>query len=54
MTTCCASRNRGRVYWIKGWEVPQGTRSSRGRPVVNLFPLAEGEKITVALPVRTV
>jgi DNA gyrase subunit A len=45
--------NRGRVYWIKVWEVPQGTRTSRGRPIVNLFPLAEGEKINVALPVRT-
>ncbi|NBS65200.1 MAG: DNA gyrase subunit A [Betaproteobacteria bacterium] len=44
--------NRGRVYWIKVWEVPQGTRNSRGRPIVNLFPLAEGEKITVVLPVR--
>jgi DNA gyrase subunit A len=45
--------NRGRVYWIKVWEVPQGTRNSRGKPIVNLFPLAEGEKITVVLPVRT-
>jgi DNA gyrase subunit A len=45
--------DRGRVYWIKVWEVPQGNRTSRGRPVINLFPLAEGEKITVALPVRT-
>jgi DNA gyrase subunit A len=44
--------NRGRVYWIKVWEVPQGTRNSRGRPIVNLFPLADGEKITVVLPVR--
>ncbi len=45
--------NRGRVYWIKVWEVPQGTRNARGRPIVNLFPLADGEKITVVLPVRT-
>ena len=45
--------NRGRVYWIKVWEVPQGTRNSRGRPIVNLFPLAEGEKITVVLPVKS-
>ena len=44
--------DRGRVYWIKVWEVPQGTRNSRGRPIVNLFPLADGEKITVVLPVR--
>jgi DNA gyrase subunit A len=45
--------NRGRVYWIKVWEVPQGTRNARGRPIVNLFPLADGEKITVVLPVQT-
>jgi DNA gyrase, A subunit len=44
--------NRGRVYWLKVWEVPQGTRTSRGKPIVNMFPLAEGEKITVVLPVR--
>jgi len=44
--------NRGRVYWIKVYEVPQGGPSSRGKPVVNLFPLAEGEKINVVLPVR--
>src|SRR5690606_29420859 len=44
--------NRGRVYWLKVWEVPSGTRNSRGRPIVNLFPLAEGEKITVILPVK--
>jgi DNA gyrase subunit A len=44
--------NRGRVYWIKVYAVPQGGRSSRGKPVVNLFPLAEGEKINVVLPVR--
>ncbi|MFA7504917.1 MAG: DNA gyrase subunit A [Burkholderiaceae bacterium] len=50
-TILCFS-DRGRVYWIKVWEVPQGTRTSRGRPVVNLFPLADGEKITVMLPVR--
>jgi DNA gyrase subunit A len=45
--------NRGRVYWLKVWEVPQGTRNSRGRPIVNLFPLADGEKITVILPVKS-
>ncbi|MFT7115191.1 MAG: DNA gyrase subunit A [Rhodoferax sp.] len=41
--------NRGRLYWLKVWEVPQGSRGSRGRPIVNMFPLAEGEKITVVL-----
>jgi len=44
--------NRGRVYWVKVYEVPQGSRNSRGRPIVNMFPLVEGEKITVVLPVR--
>ena len=42
--------NRGRLYWLKVWEVPQGSRGSRGRPIVNMFPLTEGEKITVVLP----
>jgi DNA gyrase subunit A len=42
--------NRGRVYWLKVWEVPQGSRNSRGKPIVNMFPLADGEKITVVLP----
>ncbi len=42
--------NRGRLYWLKVWEVPSGSRGSRGRPIVNMFPLAEGEKITVVLP----
>ena len=50
-TILCFS-DRGRVYWIKVYEVPQGTRISRGRPIVNMFPLAEGEKITVVLPVK--
>jgi DNA gyrase subunit A len=42
--------NRGRLYWLKVWEVPSGSRGSRGRPIVNMFPLAEGEKINVVLP----
>ena len=41
--------NRGRLYWLKVWEVPAGSRGSRGRPIVNMFPLQEGEKITVVL-----
>ena len=44
--------NRGRVYWVKVYEVPQGSRNSRGRPIVNMFPLQDGEKITVVLPVK--
>jgi len=43
--------NRGRLYWLKVWEVPQGTRNSRGKPIVNMFPLHDGEKITVILPI---
>ncbi|MBO4789729.1 MAG: DNA gyrase subunit A, partial [Oxalobacter sp.] len=42
--------DKGRVYWLKVWEVPQGSRGSRGRPIINMFPLQEDEKITVILP----
>jgi len=42
--------NRGRMYWLKVWEVPQGSRTSRGKPIVNMFPLQDNEKITVVLP----
>ncbi len=42
--------NRGRVYWLKVWEVPQAGRASRGRPIVNMFPLQADEKINVVLP----
>lgn len=45
--------NAGRVYWLKVYEVPQGSRTSRGRPIINMFPLAEGEKITAVLPVKS-
>ena len=51
-TILCFS-DHGRVYWLKVWEVPQGSRASRGRPIVNMFPLAENEKITVVLPIKT-
>jgi DNA gyrase subunit A len=44
--------NRGRVYWLKVYDVPQGTRISRGRPIVNLLPLETGEKINAILPVK--
>jgi DNA gyrase subunit A len=50
--TILSFSNRGRLYWLKVWEVPQGTRTSRGKPIVNMFPLAEGEKITVVLPIK--
>jgi len=44
--------SRGQVYWLKVYEVPQGSRTSRGKPIVNLFPLQEGEKINAILPVK--
>ena len=44
--------NRGRVYWIKVYNVPQGGRSSRGKPINNLVPLEDHEKITAILPVK--
>ncbi|MEF9943494.1 MAG: DNA gyrase subunit A, partial [Burkholderiaceae bacterium] len=50
-TILCFS-NRGRLYWIKVWEVPEGSRNSRGKPIVNVFPLAEDEKINVVLPIK--
>ena len=43
--------NKGRVYWIKVYEVPQGSRGARGKPIVNMFPLVDGEKITAVMPV---
>jgi DNA gyrase subunit A len=42
----------GQVYWLKVYEVPQGGRASRGKPIINLFPLKEGEKINAILPVK--
>ncbi len=44
--------SRGRVYWLKVYEVPEGARNARGKPIVNLFPLMEGEKINAVLPVQ--
>jgi DNA gyrase subunit A len=45
--------SRGRVYWVKVYEAPQGGRASRGKPINNLLPLTEGEKINAALPIKT-
>lgn len=42
----------GRLYWLKVYEIPQGGRTSRGKPIVNLLPLQEGEKINAILPVK--
>jgi DNA gyrase subunit A len=44
--------SRGQVYWIKVYDVPQGSRTSRGKPIINLLPLEEGEKINAILPVK--
>ena len=44
--------SRGQVYWLKVYEVPQGSRISRGKPIVNLFPLMPGEKINTILTVK--
>jgi len=45
--------SRGRVYWVKVYTVPQGSRVSRGKPINNLVQLEEGEKINAVLPVKT-
>ncbi len=44
--------SRGQLYWLKVYEVPAGSRSARGKPIVNMFPLTEGEKITAVVPVK--
>ncbi len=44
--------NRGKVYWLKVYEIPAASRGSRGKPLVNLLPLDEGEAINAILPVR--
>jgi len=51
-TILCFS-NRGKVYWLKVYEIPQAGRGARGKPIVNLLPLDEGERINAILPVRT-
>ena len=50
-TILCFS-SRGRVYWLKVYEIPQAGRGARGKHIANLLPLAEGEKITAIQPVR--
>ena len=50
-TLLCFS-NRGRVYWLRVFELPQAGRNARGKPLVNLMPLEEGEKITAVLAVK--
>ena len=50
-TVLCFS-SLGKLYWLRVWQVPQGTSGSRGKPIVNLFPLAEGERINAVLPIQ--
>ncbi len=50
-TLLCFS-SAGKVYWKKVYELPQGSRASRGKPIINLLPLEEGEKINAVLPIR--
>ena len=50
-TILCFS-TRGRLYWLKVYQLPQAGRTARGRPINNLLPLEEGERITAFLPVR--
>ncbi len=50
-TILCFS-TRGRLYWLKVFQLPLASRQARGRPIVNILPLEEGERITAILPVR--
>lgn len=50
-TILCFS-TRGRLYWLKTFQLPLASRQARGRPIVNILPLEEGERITAILPVR--
>jgi len=50
-TILCFS-SRGKMYWLKVYRVPQASRGSRGKPIVNLLPLEEGERINAFLPIR--
>jgi DNA gyrase subunit A len=50
-TLLCFS-NRGRVYWLRVYQLPIAARGARGKPIVNLIPLEEGERVTAMLPIR--
>ena len=50
-TILCFS-SRGKVYWLKVYQVPQAGRGSRGKPIVNLLPLEDGERINAVMPVN--
>lgn len=50
-TILCFS-SHGKIYWLKVYQVPQASRGSRGKPIVNLLPLEDGERINAVLPIR--
>ena len=50
-TILCFS-SRGKMYWLKVYQVPQASRGSRGKPIVNLLPLEAGERINAVLPIK--
>lgn len=50
-TILCFS-SRGKLYWLKVYELPQASRAARGKPIINLLPLEEGEQINAILPIR--
>ena len=50
MILCFSSR--GKMYWLKVYQVPQASRGSRGKPIVNLLPLEDGERINTVLPIK--
>ena len=50
MILCFSSR--GKMYWLKVYQVPQASRGSRGKPIVNLLPLEAGERINAVLPIK--
>src|SRR5690606_39750150 len=50
-TLLCFS-STGKLYWIKVYQLPQASRGSRGRPIVNLLPLQDGERINAVLPIH--
>ncbi len=50
MVLCFSSR--GKIYWIKVWQLPQAGPTARGKPIVNVLPLSEGERITALLPIK--
>ena len=50
-TILCFS-SRGKIYWLKVYEIPQASRGARGKPIVNLLPLEQGEQVNAILPIR--